>query len=143
VDLGLFQQVEIDRLKPEVPAAARNLIAQKLWVETVNAAGDPIRVDQPWLDVGLDQITARRAPGLCNHGIDREVAPLGDHHDFVTRGIAIDKRAPQCHTQRAFAGLHAIRERRVEEVDSALEQLGYGGAVEQVIDSARVAVAQT
>ena len=136
LELGILDAVDVDRLQPQVAAAALDLVLEERAVHAVLAVHQRVRVDQARVDVGRVQVALRLAPRAREIGVDRQVAALADHADLVALHAPFGDRPPQGRAQRPLAGLRAIGERGVEHVDTALERAADGGAIGQVVDAA-------
>jgi hypothetical protein len=140
VQLGLLEQVQVDGREAQVAQAALDLVAQEGCVQAVHPVHDVVGVDESRLDVGLEQVASRVPARGEQIGIHGEVAALRHDHDLVACGAALAKRALERRPQTALARVHAVRERRIEDVDAPREQLQHRGAVQHVVDAPRLAV---
>ncbi len=140
MQLGLLHEIDVERLEPEVPATAVDLVQQERRAQAA-AADHRLGVDQAAADVGVVELPLRVADceGL---GVESELSALGYDDELIsgydTLGDGASQRAPH----RALAREAAIGERRVQDVDAPLETLGDGRAIEEIFDASGPAAAR-
>ena len=141
MELRVLDAVDVDRLETQVAAAALDLVAQEARLDRVVAVDDPLRVDQAGVDVGLVHVAAHVGPRAHEGRIRRDVAALGDDADLVALGLPLGDASAERRAQRPLAGLHAVRQGGVEDVDAAVERADHRLAVGQVVAAPDLAVA--
>src|SRR5262249_6615550 len=115
--------------EPQVPATALDLIREIARAHAVGAAHDLVGPHDAWPQVRLGEVGARIGGGV---GIEWDVAAFGGDHDLVASELGALDALDQHGSDDALAALVAIVHGGVQDVETALERLTDGAAVQRV-----------
>ncbi len=131
--LGVVQVVEIDRVKSQIRAAARDLVLEKCGSEAVTAGDDVLGTHDSGIEILASHVVEIVFAFRGLRSVERDVAALRADHELVARCRLHSHRARERFAESALGALAPIVDRTVEQVDPRRDRVVRGVCVTVVV----------